>query len=214
MSSNFETIFLKYLPISKFFSILLLFIFISFPHREVKVVYIFNQHGFDKLPEKKIKTTVITNKNGIPEKSEDSMSLNQIGKFISFSGYITMYASSKSSYSLLNFNEISNNMKINTPDTLFYEKQQWSSVKDGVKTNLPLTIISYSKTDEHKTILGYDCIKFNACNNLNKESYEIWASKDLPETLLPITGLKEFKYGVLAMKERSGLWDVKAIKID
>ena len=216
VNSNMKegTLITRHLTINRFYYIILLFIFASFTNREVKVVYLWHQHRFDNLPEKKLKTTVITEKNGIQEKSEDSLSLNQMGRFISFSGYITIYASFKSSYSLPNFNEISTHIKINTPDTLFYKNQQWSSVKDGVITSLPLITISYDMTDEHKKILGYDCIKFNASNDLNKEYYEIWACKTLPKTLLPIAGLKEFKYGILEMKEKSGLWDVKAIEID
>ena len=143
------TLITRHLTINRFYYIILLFIFASFTNREVKVVYLWHQHRFDNLPEKKLKTTVITEKNGIQEKSEDSLSLNQMGRFISFSGYITIYASFKSSYSLPNFNEISTHIKINTPDTLFYKNQQWSSVEDGVITSLPLITISYDMTDEH-----------------------------------------------------------------
>jgi hypothetical protein len=87
------------------------------------------------------------------------------------------------------------NVNISTPDTFYYKEGNWRKLGGtGPVTLVSLVLI---ETGEKKKILGYECIKFVSSDSTGKENVVIWASKELPGTLIPYTGLKEFKYGIL-----------------
>jgi hypothetical protein len=104
-------------------------------------------------------------------------------------------------------------INLNTPDTIFYKKGQWR--KSG-KDDEPISLITWNviETKEKKNILGYECIKFVSLDSTRKEDIVIWASKKLPNTILPTTGLKEFKYGILEIDNIKNHSHTIAIKVE
>jgi GLPGLI family protein len=87
-------------------------------------------------------------------------------------------------------------INLNTPDTIFYKKDQWRKTGNNDEPISTITL-NVTETKEKKNILGYECIKFVSLDSTRKENVIIWASKKLPNTLVPFIGLKGFKYGIL-----------------
>lgn len=85
---------------------------------------------------------------------------------------------------------------VNTPDTIFYSKGNWTRLYDGVLEPIEGQSFQVKETQETKLILGYKCIKFVSPD----EDLIFWACKDLPNTLLPYTGLQQFKYAILEIQ--------------
>ena len=98
-------------------------------------------------------------------------------------GFIIANSESSKTYYAGTGNQTSGDVAIaiNTPDTIYYNKGNWKSLSDGKYSKVPIQKIDVTETKETKKILGYDCIKF-----ISKDgNIEFWASKSLPNTLLP-----------------------------
>jgi hypothetical protein len=104
-------------------------------------------------------------------------------------------------------------LNINTPDTIYYKKGQWRKLGGGDET-ISIITLDLIETKETKKILGYECIKFVSVDSITKEKVVIWASKKLPNTLLPFTGLNEFKYGILEIDNTKNGSHTVAVKIE
>ena len=143
---------------------------------------------------------------------EDSMSEKDILSHISFEKYKTIRAFAKCSYTLFD-NNSHDGLTIHTPDTILYCDNKWSTVSRAKRTSIPLKKLSFEITGEHKLILGYICDKFLVKDIEAGETYFIWASKALPKTLNPVTGLTGFKYGILEATQINDSWSVLATKI-
>jgi hypothetical protein len=103
-------------------------------------------------------------------------------------------------------------INVSTPDTIYYKKDEWRKLNEG---DSPIPVVSFDvlETKEKKVILGYECIKFVLLDNSKKEQIIFWASKGLPNTLLPYTGLKKFKYGILEIDHKRDKWHTVATRI-
>jgi GLPGLI family protein len=181
---------------------------------QVEVTYVHIQYRLNLESNEKLEVNKTKQVGDSIRRFKDSMSVKEIERFVSFTANVTMRAGEKSSYMFFSMNETSpSTINMKTPDTLFYENTSWKSVSDGkvsIKKSIELLL---TITDQHKTLLGYDCTKFLAKNPANSREYEIWGTTSLPKTLLPFTGLKEFPVGILEINETSGLWSIKATSI-
>jgi hypothetical protein len=103
---------------------------------------------------------------------------------------------------------------VNMPDTIFYKSGDWSIQMQGdwiVPDRVELMPV---ETNEKKLILGYWCKKYIANNSEGKSGIIIWATEELPNTLLPYTGLSTFRGGILEIEHMSEEWHAVAKKIE
>lgn len=100
-----------------------------------------------------------------------------------------------------NSSSMQKNIGVNviTPDTIYYSNGQWSRIVDGQLEAVETVEIAVTETKETKNILGYICSKYISSDG----TITFWASKGLPNTLLPYTGLKWFKCGILEISNPS-----------
>jgi hypothetical protein len=85
---------------------------------------------------------------------------------------------------------------VNTPDTIYYSRGNWTRLYEGNLEAVNVQTFKVKETKETKVILGFQCSKFVTDN----EDVIFWASKKLPNTLLPHTGLQGFKFGILEIQ--------------
>ncbi len=88
-------------------------------------------------------------------------------------------------------------MKVHTPSKLIFQHNQWYSLKNGIKTAIPFENGSFKYTLEHKTILGYDCIKVNGITGEDSQESILWICPQLPVTLMPGAGFRPMKGAIL-----------------
>jgi hypothetical protein len=104
-------------------------------------------------------------------------------------------------------------LKMHTPYTVYYANKKWTSLKNENISEIPTIKINAIGTKKRKKILGYECIKFITKDKSNKVEMIIWACKKLPKSLLPYTGLVDFKYGILEIENFKEKWHSYAIEI-
>ena len=133
-------------------------------------------------------------------------------KFETLVFMIANHDSSKTFFSTVKTASDNVNISINTPDTLFYSRKgTWTKVSSGEFESIASLSISVVETKEKKNILGYECIKYVSLDA--ETDIVFWASKQLPCTILPYTGLKQFKYGILEVEDLKNKSHTKATKI-
>ena len=209
---------IRHTPIAIFFGTGLFFPFKTSKPKKFEVIYLVQVNSVKITSDKKVPLTnkYIYNDTTIKIVTGDSMYISEIVKNIKFQKEIKIRADKNESYTVFLSDENSGNVKINTPDTLIYRNKQWTRVRNNEHENISNINLQFTETKDHKQILKYNCLKFLALNLATNEKYIIWASKELPGTLLPMTGLAGFKYGILEMKEVSNKWkaEAKEIRID
>lgn len=151
--------------------------------------------------------------------------LPDIGKF-SFDAPVYMLANKDSSRLFFNMNQqdsksltdnginLNITSAINTPDTLFFKNGIWTIQRGEIKEpyDSPVTF-DVTETNETKEILGYQCKKYLALDNYGKPEITIWATKELPNTLVPCVGLTSFVSAILEVEHKSDNWQLKVQKI-
>lgn len=103
-------------------------------------------------------------------------------------------------------------IKLKGPDTLYYKDRNWTYIKNEGEAKLPVVKMKVKATEEFKDILGYHCRKYD-CTDTSGKKYIIWATGQLPNTLLPFTGLEKFEGGILETYAEGRKAHTKAEKI-
>jgi hypothetical protein len=143
----------------------------------------------------------------------DSISIDELFAIISFEQSVRVTAFRDHSYWLFGDNTLGSGINMHTPDSIVFRDGAWFSVKQQTKTIIPIEPLEFHNTGEKKNILGFSCIKFTASSAGSNHKYVIWATSSLPQTLLPMSGLKPFGYGILEMEEASGAWSVRPVNV-
>jgi hypothetical protein len=209
---------IRHIPVTIFMGVCLLSPFKASKLKKFEVVYLIKVNSVKITSDKKVPLTnkYISNDTTIRIQTGDSMYVSEIVKGIKFQKKIKIVADKNESFTFFLADEDPLHVRINTPDTLIYRNNQWIRVSDNKYDNIKRLVLEFTETKEHKQILKYDCMKFLAVNKATNEKYTIWASKQLPNTLLPMTGIVGFKYGILEIEESMNKWKAEAeeIKID
>ena len=92
----------------------------------------------------------------------------------------------------------------------FKNGKYFSGESDIPERALPIT---FEKRRESKKILGYECQRFIGTNSFTNDKYEIWATKQLPQTITGLYRLPQFGYGVLEISNLNGSWKRTAISV-
>lgn len=180
-------------------------------NRTLKVVYLLTNYKSSHTSLPKIKIDKV-DKNGNPIKINglpDSISLNDMGAF-RFTIDLEATADEKS----LKLKETVNHPGVRGDATTyyFYSNQQW--YKNEFREIYPTFDVTYTKTEDQKLILNYLCTRYIMKRLDNGKNYEVWATKELPSTLLPLPGVRAFPYAALEVTDLSGLWTKKATQIE
>lgn len=105
----------------------------------------------------------------------------------------------------------SRNMPLDSDKIKYYKSGKYFTSEDS--TLFSSLNIVFKKEDGAKKILGFNCVKFNAVNKDNGQSYEVWATKELPQTITGRFLWPQFGYAVLEIKESKGVWKSTATSI-
>lgn len=143
----------------------------------------------------------------------DSVEVNEILKRISFERFIRVEVYKACSFTTFSNSNENDGIRMNSPDTVIYCNKQWLSVTNERQDPILLKHLKLDSTQEHKMILGYDCVKVIATSTDNGEKYIIWCTDKLPPQLLPITGFQEFGQGILEATDAINTWSIVAQEI-
>lgn len=175
----------------------------------------------DSVKERKVPISVFYTSNGDTTKTDtvEGTIRDLVGSF-NFAAAFYMLANqdmSKTFFKLGNNSNFESDrniaLTVNTPDTIFYFHKRWYKTNEDSMKKVDLVDISVVNTSETKDILGYKCVKFVSSGKDKDKKIIFWASKDLPATLIPYSGLKSFGYGILQIDDlKRGLF-TKATRI-
>jgi GLPGLI family protein len=93
-----------------------------------------------------------------------------------------------------------------TPDTQFYKQGRWISLKDDKWEPAKTYAMEFTETGQTRKILGYQCSQFVATDSAGNQLVRVWATKELPGTLIPMVGLEYFPYGILEIRHLAKGW--------
>lgn len=144
---------------------------------------------------------------------EDSILQDKLLSHVSFEQNKTIRAFANCSYTIFD-DDSPAGITIHTPDTLKFCGGQWTSViKSGYK-HIPAKKTMVKSTGQHKMILGLLCDKFLVNDVDSGNNYFVWANNTLPKTLIPVTGLTGFRYGILEVQAIDDTWSITATHIE
>jgi hypothetical protein len=105
-------------------------------------------------------------------------------------------------------------MELKTPDKLVLQNNKWYSYSGNHVKAIPEIFYYAVESDSFKVILGYRCQKFSITETESGNKFDVWATKDLPNTLMPGAGYKPFPGAVLEMDfpERKAKFIAQKIK--
>ncbi len=98
---------------------------------------------------------------------------------------------------------------LDIPDTIYYSEGKWTKLQEGKLSDLKTRSFDFIKTKEVTEILGFKCTKYLAFDNM----LEIWATDQLPNTLIPFTGLTQFTQGILELTDHSSNTKIIATRV-
>ncbi|MBC7933966.1 MAG: hypothetical protein H7Y86_01220 [Rhizobacter sp.] len=85
------------------------------------------------------------------------------------------------------------------PDKLVWKSSKWYSYSGPNVKIIPEIFYTMIKIDSFKTILGYSCQQFSIIEMESKNRFDVWLTRELPNTLMPGAGYKPFPGAVLEM---------------
>lgn len=146
-------------------------------------------------------------RNAIGKDSVDFMETFQFPYVIN----VEMRITPKGNYS---YKEWSTNplLPLSNNKTKFYKDRKFYTGDDSTATQ-PLNI-RYKKVKGSKSILGYTCVKFIGTNQDTKEIYEMWVTRQLPQSITGLFQLSPFGYAVLEIQDSQGFWKRTATSIE
>ncbi len=105
-------------------------------------------------------------------------------------------------------------MEVKTPDKLVLQNNKWYSYSGNHVKVIPEIFYHAVETDSFKVILGYSCQKYSITETESRNKFDVWVTKDLPNTLMPGAGYKPFAGAVLEMDfpERKAKFIAQKIK--
>lgn len=92
------------------------------------------------------------------------------------------------------------------PDSQFYKQGRWITLMDDKWTPNITYKMEFTETGQTRKILGYQCSQFVATDSAGNQLVRVWATKELPGTLIPMVGLEYFPYGILEIRHLAKGW--------